>query len=382
MRILHCLGSAIDEASGPTQSVLELARAQGAAGAEALLFSQLGQPLPASPGFAHRTFPTTGWGKRLLHSQAMAAAVRTLSVDVVHNHAMWMAQGIYARRARAERRARLLVTSPRGSLSQWAMNHHRWRKRLFWPLFQHAVLAQSDLLHATAEHELDDIRRHGLRQPVALIPNGVDLPDLAALPGNATGNPRSLLFLARIHPVKGLGNLLDAWVELEPRHRDWRLAIAGPEEGGAGFSLAAEIAQRGLKRVDVLGPLYGDAKTAAYAGAELYVLPSFSENFGLTVAEALSCGTPVITTRATPWRTLEVERAGWWIDVGVRPLVECLDAALALAPADLAARGARGRDWVERHLGWQSLAEKMLAAYRFALDGGSAPDFIDRVSAT
>jgi len=377
LKILHCLGRASDEASGPTHSVLKLARAQGSLGEETLLFSQTGEPYPPSQGFLHNTFPSSPWLSKLIHSPQMAAAMRELRVDVVHNHAMWMAQGIYAHRMRSRGGARLLVTSPRGSLARWAMEYRRWRKRLMWPVFQRGILADSDLFHATGEQEIADIRRYGFRQPIALIANGVEMPDLPDASAPARSTPRRLLFLARIHPIKGLDNLLDAWSELQGRHPGWELAVAGPLAPDAKYDLPREVARRGLERIEILGPVFGEDKSAAYRDAELYVLPSFTENFGLTIAEALAHGTPVVTTRTTPWPMLEEQNAGWWIELGVRPLVQCLDVALALPAEELAQKGARGRKWVERNLGWQSLADKMLAAYRFALEGGNPPDFID-----
>lgn len=376
MRIAQLLGTATYAASGPTYSCLRLSEHLARAGEDVWLLSQQGEPLPPQPRFAHRTFPKSSWGGPLWHSGAMRRALFELAPDVIHAHGMWLAQGAYAAAYRRSAPHMLLAVSPRGALAEWAMRHRPLRKALFWRIFQFRALACADLFHATAESELADIRRHGFRQPVAVIPNGVDMP-----PDNALAVPRDparrrLLFLARLHPVKGLANLLDAWAVLAPRFPAWTLAIAGPAEPASGFNLSREIARRDLPRVEALGARFGEAKAAAYRSAELYVLPTFTENFGLTIAEALAHGVPVITTRGAPWQALEQECCGWWIDIGVAPLVAGLERALALEPAALAAMGVRGRRLVQREFSWDGIALRMIAAYRHVARGEPRPAFV------
>jgi len=131
-----------------------------------------------------------------------------------------------------------------------------------------------------------------------------------------------------------------------------------------------------LRRLEFRGPLFGGEKLEAYARADAYVLPSWSENFGYTVAEALACGTPAITTRETPWSVLEREGCGWWIDTGGEALEACLREVLATSRAELDRRGSIGRQWVERELGWPGIGRKMLASYRWLLGEADRPDWI------
>jgi glycosyltransferase involved in cell wall biosynthesis len=128
-----------------------------------------------------------------------------------------------------------------------------------------------------------------------------------------------------------------------------------------------------LRRVRFRGPLYGEEKLQAYARADVYVLPSWSENFGYTVAEALACRTPAITTRATPWGALESHGCGWWIDPGVEPLVTCLDAVLAMTRTDLDQMGRNGRDFVARELSWAGIAAHMEQSYQWLLGKADQP---------
>ena len=144
---------------------------------------------------------------------------------VLHTHCMWRLPGYYAYGA-ARRNKCQLVISPRGMATQWALRYKRWRKRLIWETFQKQVLFGADCLHATGESEMLDLRALGATAPIAVIPNGVDLPDLRQC---ASGSAlRTLLFLGRVHPKKGIHKLLCAWRILCNKHPGWRLEIVGP----------------------------------------------------------------------------------------------------------------------------------------------------------
>src|SRR5262249_47512606 len=166
---------------------------------------------------------------------------------------------------------------------------------------------------------------------------GIDVPEPADKRCNGT---RTLLFLGRLHPIKGIDILLESWSKVMHRFPQWQLHIAGTDTGYGNKSgylrEMNELASRlKLKRVEFIGPLYGDAKLSAYRGAELFVLPSHSENFGVTVAESLAAGTPAIVTKGAPWEGLETHRAGWWINAGVDSLVATLERAMAESPDQL-----------------------------------------------
>src|SRR5262249_18492865 len=155
--------------------------------------------------------------------------------------------------------------------------------------------------HATSEAELAETRALGLTQPVHVVPNGVAITDLC-LVHERQPQARTILSLSRIHPKKGLPLLLRAWAALADRRPQWRLGIAGPDELSHLAELKALAHDLGAPRVRFLEPLYGSEKQAALQNADVFVLPSHNENFGLVVAEALAAGTPVIATTGTPWR--------------------------------------------------------------------------------
>ena len=183
-------------------------------------------------------------------------------------------------------------------------------------------------LHATSEAEFDEIRAQGLTNPVAIVPNGVDLPP--AEPRSAL-QPRTVVSLGRLHPQKGLPSLIDAWAVVEARFPNWRLRIIGPDQDGHAAALAKQAKALNLQRVSIEGPLYDQDRLAALQSADLFVLPTLNENFAMTVAEALAAGLPAIVTKGAPWRGLDTEGCGWWIEGGAAALAEALVRALSVS---------------------------------------------------
>jgi glycosyltransferase involved in cell wall biosynthesis len=302
-------------------------------------------------------------------SHACALRDKSGTVDIVHNHSLWSMVNVAAGLIVPGRRAKL-VTSPRGTLSPWALSRSKAVKRVLWPL-QRRALVRADLLHATSEVEYQEIRAQGFTAPVAIISNGIDPP--AMLPERPTGGLRTLLFLGRIHPTKCVDRLLQAWHRLQATHPDWRLVIAGRGEAEYEREVHELASALKLKRVEFPGPLYGADKSCAYFDAELFVLPTHSENFGMVVAEALAHGCPAVVSRGAPWSGLEIEGCGWWVKHDVETLTQALDAAMNLPSDHLAEMGRKGRGWMEREFGWESVAQRMEVTYRWLLDGGERP---------
>ena len=330
-------------------------------------------PIPGVVLDLHPQWPVLGrFAVSISLARALARKARV--VDVVHNHSLWsmvnVASGWVVPRHRAK-----LVVSPRGTLSSWALSRNRQVKSVLW-LLQKRALVCADLLHATSDVELAEIRAQGFTSPVAVIPNGIDLPDISLRAQKANDSLRTLLFLSRIHPTKALDRLLAAWVQLQSKHKGWRLMIAGPGEAAHVKVVKALATTLNAVRVDFPGPLFGDAKAQAYFEADLFVLPTHSENFGMVVAEALAHGCPAVVSRGAPWAGLETEGCGWWVNNSVESLAETLDVVMQMPRAQLAAMGLQGRKWMERDYGWTAIGQKMDAAYRWLVQGGARPVWI------
>jgi glycosyltransferase involved in cell wall biosynthesis len=265
-----------------------------------------------------------------------------------------------------------LIVSPRGTLGEAPLSYSRIRKQVFWRLLQGPVVRRAACLHATCEAEYEEIRRFGLKQPVVVVPNGVDTPPV---PPRRIGRPgrRRLLYLSRLHRKKGLEILLYAWSRLAERHGDWELRIVGPGEADYVQDVKRLAAELGVSNVSFAGPRYGPEKLAEYAEADLYVLPSFNENFGIAVAEALAMETPVVTTTGTPWSQVEANGCGWWVEPEIDALTNALDNALSRSPRDLSAMGRRGRSWMRQAYAWDRVASMMEGAYQWVLHAGAPP---------
>lgn len=371
MKVVHVVPHINREASGPSYSVPRLCQCLAARGNEIALMC-LGARGPIE-GIELDVHPQWSMLSRFAISTSLVRALarRAQTVDVVHNNGLWSMVNVAAGCVVPGRRAKL-VASPRGTLSKWALGRSREFKRLLWPL-QRRVLAEADLLHATSEMEYQEIREQGFTAPVALIPNGIDLPTLDAIPSDSGRGVRTLLFLSRIHPTKGLDRLLQAWAALQDNHRDWRLVIAGTGEADHVRQVQELVSYLDLQRVEFPGALYGPAKTRAYLSADLFVLPTHSENFGMVVAEALAHGCPALVSRGAPWSGLEAIACGWWVDNVTETLTSALAGAMQMTSDERAAMGARGRAWMARDYGWEAIGQKMDAAYRWLLDGGQLP---------
>lgn len=378
MRIAQVVPAITEEASGPSYSVVRLCESLIACGHEITLAALDWTSMTSPPSFLE-TFPLGMGPRRLGRSPAMLRWLRdqakSRSIDLLHNHNLWMMPNVYP--GRVARGAGIpLVVSPRGTLSTWAFGSGSWIKQLFWPTVQRPALAATSCFHATAESESEDIRRLGFRQPVAVIPNGIDIPEMTP---KSSIDTRTLLFLGRIHPKKGLATLLAAWAAVQQRFPAWRLRIVGPDNRGH-LALMRRLADElRLQRVEFADALYGQHKWQAYCQADLFVLPTHSENFGMAIAESLAAGTPAIVTKGAPWGGLVQRGAGWWIDIGVDPLVACLEDALAHSSYSLSEMGLRGRAWMQQDFSWSLMGKKMAATYAWILNGGEAPEWVRQV---
>jgi len=268
------------------------------------------------------------------------------------------------------------IVSPRGMLEPWALAYKRWKKSVMWWLYQRRDLLRSTVFHATSEQEAKAIRMVGIKQPIAVIPNGVVAPKTHGCDARAANSSiKRILFLSRLHPKKGVLNLIEAWKSIG--RSDWKLCIAGPGEAGHIADVLARVRSYRLNEsVEIVGEVRDEAKWSLMRESDLLVLPTFSENFGLVVGEALACGVPVITTKGAPWKDLEAHKCGWWIDIGVEPLISALEEAMSLTDEERCEMGRRGRGLMENKYTWKAAAKKMEEVYKWMINGGDRPECV------
>jgi glycosyltransferase involved in cell wall biosynthesis len=301
--------------------------------------------------------------------KSLRRKIESLIVDrektLVHDHAIWLPSNSHIARICRDRNVARVV-SPRGMLGKWALSHGHWKKRLAWLLFQKRDLATADAFHATSEQERKEILSHGFTQPTIVVPNGIEIPDI--LPTRQTPSEnRVALFLSRIHPKKGLVNLLHAWKRANVS-QDWKLVIAGPDECGHKNELQGLISRLALGHsVSLGGEVLDTEKWQLYANADLFVLPSHNENFGIVIAEAMGAGLPVITTTGTPWSCLQEKNLGWWVAPAVDELENALRIATAMSRDALRIQGERSRMHVVESFTWEKTASALAEFYRATL---------------
>lgn len=296
--------------------------------------------------------------------------------NIIHIHALW--SPILRKVSNwAHRNKITVVWSPHGMLTPWAMNNKKWKKRLGWWLYQRKDLARADLLHATAESEVEDIRRVGLKNKVMIAPLGVKVEGMRD-ERRGMRDGRTLLFVSRVQRKKGLINLARAWANLKQESsthstsstwlNSWKVRIVGPDQEGHTQEVKAECERLGIiDDWEFVGPKYGEELQSEYANADLFVLPTYSENFGSVVIEALAHGVPAICTKGAPWKELEERKCGWWIDIGVEPLAEVLGKALGVSHKSLDEMGLRGRKLVEEKYTWDAVVKAIVNGYEIIL---------------
>ncbi|MBP6506837.1 MAG: glycosyltransferase [Opitutaceae bacterium] len=372
MRLAQIVSSLEARHGGPSRSVLGLAAQLAAAGNEVdLLTTASGLASTEQPvaNFCIRRF-VRQWPHSLAVSAPLHQYLQLGDHDLIHQHALWQRPLHYAS-AVAAKRKRPLVISPRGMMSQWAWRHHRWKKFLASHFIHPGAFATAAGWHATSEQEAADIRRLGMTQPICIAPNGVELPTPTAMETARQywqqhcpelAGHRVALFYSRFHPKKRVLELIELWAAQAPS--DWLLLVVGIPETYSIAELTGAAHRLGAaNRIKVHD---GTHAPAPYAVASVYLLPTHSENFGLTVAEALAHGLPVLTTDGTPWHELATKDSGFcvpWSEYG-----KYLKILLNEEPARLHARGSNGRAWMQAQFSWDKPASLLATFYKELLE--------------
>jgi len=345
---------------GPAYSVSRLATALAEAGIHVGLWAAdqsaaTGPLLPTDSSVQH----LTGNAREALNSFG--------KTDLIHDNGIWLSHN-HRLTQLSEDRGIPRVVSIRGMLHPWAINHKRLKKRIAWALYQRTDLIRARCHHATSEAEASNVQKLKLGVPVRVIPNGVDLPKIGLATADLkirkklSSQKQTALFLGRIYPVKGLPMLIEAWARVRPN--GWILEIAGPDEAGHRSELEKTVFAAGLNGVvSFVGPLDAEAKRSAFLEANLFILPTHSESFGMVIGEALGHGLPVLTTIGAPWPMLRQRGCGWSMDPTVDGIAEGLREATSLDPRTLHSMGEKGREFAAAEFGWEHVAEQFAAMY-------------------
>lgn len=356
MKVLHVITGIYHDSGGPSRSVQGLVAGLNRAGVDTWLMAVQHGENPWVEGVA-----------RFANGEPFESVVAKVCPGIVHLHGIW-SPALHQCVAICRRKMIPYVIAPRGMLEPWSLRQKWLKKRIARWLYQDRDLKCAAALHATAESEAEQFRKLGFKNPIIVSPNGVNVPKTYS---RAEHPGKRVLFVSRMHPKKGVLELVDAWNKIRPK--DWKCELvytmSGELEREYEAKIKARVGELGLEDQFILtGPLNDDEKWAAYARADLFVLPTYSENFGIVVAEAMWAGVPVITTKGTPWQELEDRRCGWWVDVGVEPLAKALNDAMSLSDETWQEMGERGRKLVEEKFTWDAVVREMVTWYKEVLN--------------
>jgi glycosyltransferase involved in cell wall biosynthesis len=310
----------------------------------------------------------------LKFKRKLAEIMKNDKYDLMHCHEIWLPVKNVFQRAAFENKIPYVVT-PHGSLTKWCIRSKRLKKASAWYLYQKANLENAAVIHATSFIEAEDLRSLGLKTPIAIVKNGVDPFKLKDLKRIRKTQRKHFLYLSRLDPKKGLETLLDAYSELRPKN--WDLNIVGPGDDLYVNKLKNIIQKKGLgKRVCLLGPAFGMNKIKAYTAADVFVLPTHSENFGIVIAEALSAGLPVITTLGTPWSSLITKKCGWWIADDKESVKKAMLEAMDKSETELRSMGRRGQKYIREEFSRSKVGLNLISVYEWIKGKGKKPEFV------
>lgn len=368
MKVLISIWSLASGQGGPTRSTIGIAKALSAAGVDVVLVSHVPGVISDRDRQALRESGVVFWegrGNGLLTALADSSGlVRDIKPDIVHLQGLWK-MSTHAMNVMAFRQDVPIVVSPRGMLDPWALSVKSLKKKVGMALYQRRDLDRATAFHAASPEEAEHIEAQGFSQPIIIAPNAVDLPGLA--PRSASGgSTRTALFLSRLHPGKGLLLLAEAWGKVRPK--GWKIRVVGPDGYGHKKEVVAAIESLGISEDwQFDGEISDKDKWAIYQSADLFIHPSASENFGISIAEALASGLPVITTKGCPWGEIQ-GRCGWWIDRNVDALASAMREAMGLDDSVRCEMGEKGRELIEEKYTWGAVARKMIKGYEMCLD--------------
>lgn len=367
MRALHVISSLSRNGGGPARSVQGLVAGLNAAGVETWLMT-----------LNHGDEPWVDGVTRFENGGDLEEVVQRIKPDIVHLHGIW-SMSLHRCAMTCRRLGIKYVIAPRGMLEPWSLQQKWLKKRIARWLYQDHDLKCAAVLHATAESEAERFRKLGFKNSIIISPNGVNVPKNFE-PRNTQNTRKRVLFVSRMHPKKGVMELVEAWGKVVSggveEWRSWEVelvyTVSGDLEKEYEAKVKARVNELGLQDQFIFtGALNDDEKWEAYARADLFVLPTYSENFGIVVAEALWAGVPVITTKGTPWEELEDRKCGKWIDLpeeGSNPsdwpaLVSALECMMSMPDDERREMGKRGRKLVEEKYTWDAVVKMMTKGY-------------------
>lgn len=270
------------------------------------------------------------------------------------------------------------LMTPRGTLEPWSLQQKKLKKKLALAIYQKKDLQRAACELATSQMEATNIRNIGIKPPIAIIPNGIDFSEYTCRDVSFRNKvKKQIVFLSRIHKKKGIELLIQAWKTIHDHFSDWNIVIAGNGDSIYIDNLQNIICDLELQdSVSIIPPVFGENKKNLYQTSSIFILPTYSENFGMVIAEAMSCGIPVITTNGTPWQDLNKLEIGWCIDLSVKNIAKALTDAIESGSDKLFDMGQKASRYVNDNYNYLKIAKRIGILYNWLFNNIEKPDWI------
>jgi len=318
--------------------------------------------------------------KQLVYSHDLSSVLEAEQPDVIDCQGIW---GYFSKAAldyQIKHPGVKRVITPHGMLDSWALKNSKWKKKLVGWLFENQCLGTADCLHALCKSEYESIRNYGLNNPVAIIPNGINLPDISTI-DRAKKRHRVLLFIGRIHPKKGLNELIDAIAILKSKHpellSDWKVRIAGWNQLNHQEELLYKCNMLDISNyIEFIGPIFGDKKEQELCNADAFILPSFSEGLPMSILEAWAYGLPCVMTDYCNIPEGFEEHAAIRVENNGDSIANGLAILMKMKESDRIEMGIKGYQLCKRKFSWDIVSEQLVSLYTYLNKGGEKPDFV------
>ncbi len=391
MKILIVVPSLGSVYGGTSKIAIELAQALGKQNIEVDLVTtdangstRLNVPLHTwvdEKNYRIKYFPYWGWDDyKVSWSLTKWLFQNITNYDLVHTIAVFSIPNLIAHWL-CQVNSIPYVMNPQGMLEPWALSYKAWKKRIYYNLIEKPVLQRANAIQMLSSSEAKNVETLKLKTPTIIIPNGLHRQDFEKLPNPElfyeqfpdTRNKNLILFLGRIDPKKGLDLLAIAFGRIHAQFPETHLIIAGPDNIGFLPTAKEYFANAGcLEAVTFTGMLTGSLKYAALAAANIYVAPSYSEGFSMSVLEGMASGLPCIITTGCNFPEAAKANAAYVVDIDAdaitNALIQCLQ-----SPQQAKEIGTRARQLIFEQYTWDSIAKKLIQVYTTIIKNQSIP---------
>lgn len=383
MKVLHVIANLAPRYGGPSKACREMAAAVATLGHQVDIYTtnqdgdgklpvSLDRPVEEN-GISIYYYPIQRprfWGTSLPLARKLGRNIG--QYDIVHIHSLYLFHDLVAGRL-CQKNCIPYLIRPHGSLDPYLYRRHRLRKRLIELCFQNRVIKGAAAVHYTTEEEMHLAQNYisGVRGVV--VPNGLKVDEYQDLPPKGSfrnkyphiGGGRLLLFMGRVNFKKGLDLLVPAFAKVALEQPDIHLVIAGPDNEGYGRNVRRWLKEQGVVRsATFTGMLQGQDKLAALRDADIFILPSYTENFGISVLEAMACEVPVILSdKVNLWREVKTAEAGVICSTDVQDVAAAIKTLLDDSKLRMR-MGRAGKELVVNNYQWSIVARKMESVYR------------------